>query len=253
MRVIIIEDEDLATWGLLSKLPRVDPTIEVVATLDSVKSAVAWFGANPMPDLAFFDIQLADGLSFEIFDQVRITCPVIFTTAYDAYALKAFKVNSVDYLLKPVSQEDLAQALSKLRQLRAAAPPIDSNVIRQMMQAIQPVQFKNRFMVKIGDHLSSVDVSEIDFFFGENKVVWLRHRTGRKYVVDYTLEQLEDMLDPLRFFRLNRQYIASLEAIKDTVAYSNSRLKITLKDPLDNEDILISREKVDGFKGWLGK
>ena len=253
MRVIIIEDEDLATWGLLSKLPRVDPTIEVVATLDSVKTAVAWFGANPMPDLAFFDIQLADGLSFEIFDQVRVTCPVIFTTAYDAYALKAFKVNSVDYLLKPVSQEDLAQALSKLRQLRAAAPPIDVNVIRQMMQAIQPAQYKNRFMVKIGDHLSSIEASEIDFFFGENKVVWLRHQNGRKYVVDYTLEQLEDMLDPLRFFRLNRQYIASLSAIKDTVAYSNSRLKVTLKDPLDSHDILISREKVEGFKAWLGK
>ena len=252
MRVVIIEDEDLAAWGLLSKLPRVDPSIEIVATLDSVKSAVAWFGANPMPDLAFFDIQLADGLSFEIFDQVKITCPVIFTTAYDAYALKAFKVNSVDYLLKPVSQEDLAQALSKLRQLRSGVQ-MDNAVIRQMIQALQPQQHKSRFMVKIGDHLSSVDASEIDFFFGEHKTVWLRHRNGRKYVVDYTLDQLEDMLDPMHFFRLNRQYIAAIAAIKDTVAYSNSRLKITLKDPLDTEDILISREKVEGFKAWLGK
>lgn len=252
MRVIIIEDEDLAAWGLLSKLPRVDPSIEVVATLDSVKTAVAWLQANPMPDLAFFDIQLADGLSFEIFDQVKVTCPVIFTTAYDAYALKAFKVNSVDYLLKPVSQEDLAQALSKLRQLRSA-PLLDNQLMQQLMQSMQPNRSKTRFMVKIGDHLSSVDTREIDFFFGENKVVWLRHQNGRKYIVDYTLEQLDDMLDPLQFFRLNRQYIATIDAIKDTVAYSNSRLKVTLKDPLGNDDILISREKVEAFKDWLGK
>ncbi len=252
MRVIIIEDEDLAIWGLLSKLPKVDPDIEVVATLDSVKSAVAWFNSNPMPDLAFFDIQLADGLSFEIFDLVKVTCPVIFTTAYDAYALKAFKVNSVDYLLKPVSQEDLALALAKLRQLRST-PPVDMNMIRQMMSAIQPRQHKSRFMIKIGDHLSSVDTRQIDFFFGENKIVWIRHRNGRKYVVDYTLEQLEELLDPVQFFRLNRQYIACLEAIKDTVAYSNSRLKVTLNDPLDQADILISREKVEAFKAWMGK
>lgn len=252
MRVIIVEDEDLAAWGLLSKLLRVDPAIEVVSTLDSVKSAVAWLETNPMPDLAFFDIQLADGLSFEIFDRVKVTCPVIFTTAYDAYALKAFKVNSVDYLLKPVSQEDLAQALSKLRQLRGT-PLINNELIRQMMESIRPNRPKNRFMVKVGERLSSVDAEEIDFFFGENKIVWLRHRNGRKYILDYTLEQLEELLDPERFFRLNRQYITSLEAIKDTVSYSNSRLKITLKDPLSKEDVLVSREKVEAFKEWLGK
>ena len=252
MRVIIIEDEELAAWGLLSKLPRVDPAIQVVATLDSVKSAVAWLENNAMPDLAFFDIQLADGLSFEIFERVEVTCPVIFTTAYDAYALKAFKVNSVDYLLKPVSMEDLVNAMAKLRRLRTA-PAMDTALIRQMMEAIRPNRHKNRFMVKIGDHMSSVDTQDIDFFFGENKTVWLRHQNGRKYVIDYTLEQLEDLLDPQHFFRLNRQYITAIRAIKDTVAYSNSRLKVTLKDPLGTEDILISREKVEAFKGWLGK
>lgn len=252
MRVIIIEDEELAAWGLLSKLPRVDPAIQVVATLDSVKSAVAWLENNAMPDLAFFDIQLADGLSFEIFDRVEVTCPVIFTTAYDAYALKAFKVNSVDYLLKPVSIEDLANAIAKLRRLRTA-PAMDTALIRQMMEAIRPNRHKNRFMVKIGDHMSSVDTQDIDFFFGENKNVWLRHQNGRKYVIDYTLDQLEDLLDPQHFFRLNRQYFTAIRAIKDTVAYSNSRLKVTLKDPLGTEDILISREKVEAFKGWLGK
>jgi DNA-binding LytR/AlgR family response regulator len=252
MRVIIIEDEDLAAWGLQSKLPRVDPAIEVVATLDSVKSAVAWLEANLMPDLAFFDIQLADGLSFEIFERVKVTCPVIFTTAYDAYALKAFKVNSVDYLLKPVSIEDLERALSKLRRLRGA-PAMDPALLHQLLETIRPSRHKNRFMVKIGDHVSSVDIQDIDFFFGENKIVWLRHQNGRKYIVDYTLEQLDELLDPQLFFRLNRQYITSLRAIKDAVAYSNSRLKVTLKDPLSDDDILISREKVEAFKGWLGK
>ncbi|MBL7781192.1 MAG: response regulator transcription factor [Saprospiraceae bacterium] len=252
MRVIIIEDEDLAAWGLLSKLPRVDPSIEVVATLDSVKSAVGWLQANPMPDLAFFDVQLADGLSFEIFEQVKVTCPVIFTTAYDAYALKAFKVNSVDYLLKPVSQDDLAQAFAKLRTLRGA-PLLDAGLLREMMETIRPNRFKTRFMVKIGDQLSSIDTRDVEYFFGENKVVWLRHHNGRKYVIDYTLEQLEDLLDPTLFFRINRQYISTLNAIKSATTYSNSRLKVTLKAPLNDEDILISREKVDAFKEWMGK
>lgn len=252
MNVLIIEDEDLAVWGLISKLKRLDPATEVLATLDTVKAAVRWFQENPSPDLAFFDIQLADGLSFEIFDQVKVPCPIIFTTAYDAYALRAFKVNSVDYLLKPVSQEDLEQALSKLQQLRAPAPP-DLGTIRQLLQQMQPRQYKTRFMVKVGDHLTAVEDQEIVFFFGENKIVWIRHQNGRKYPVEYTLEQLEDLLDPQRFFRLNRQYIAAIDSIKDVVSYSNSRLKVSLHDPMNTDDILVSREKVEAFKGWLGK
>lgn len=252
MRVIIIEDEDLAAWGLISKLQRIEPGTEVLATLDTVKSAVQWFRENPAPELAFFDIQLADGLSFEIFEQVKVPCPVIFTTAYDAYALRAFKVNSVDYLLKPVDQDDLARALSKLRQLRGSAA-MDAGAIQQMIQMLRPRQYKTRFMVKVGDHLSAIAAEEIDFFFGENKIVWLRHQNGRKYPVDYTLEQLEDMLDPQHFFRLNRQYIATIGVIKDVVSYSNSRLKVTLREPMTPEDILVSREKVEAFKMWLGK
>lgn len=252
MTVLIIEDEDLAAWGLISKLRRYDPAIEIVATLDTVKAAVQWFRENPAPGLAFFDIQLADGLSFEIFEQVKVPCPIIFTTAYDAYALRAFKVNSVDYLLKPVDQDDLAQAFSKLRQLREPAA-IDAGTIQQMMQMLKPRQYKTRFMVKVGDHLTAIAAEDIDFFFGENKIVWLRHQNGRKYPVDYTLEQLDDMLDPAHFFRLNRQYIVAIGAIKDVVSYSNSRLKVALKDPLGNGDVLISREKVEAFKAWLGK
>ena len=252
MNILIIEDEDLAAWGLISKLRRLDPAIEVLATLDTVKAAVAWFRDNPAPELAFFDIQLADGLSFEIFEQVKVPCPIIFTTAYDAYALRAFKVNSVDYLLKPVDQDDLAQAFSKWRQLRGPAA-LDAGTIGQMLQLLQPKPYKTRFLVRIGDHLSAVEAAEIDFFFGENKIAWLRHRNGRKFPVDYTLEQLEDMLDPGQFFRLNRQYIAAIAAIRDVVTYSNSRLKVLLNNPMDTADVLISREKVEAFKTWLGK
>lgn len=255
MRVLIVEDEDLAAWGLISKLQRLDPGIDVLATLDTVSAAVDWFRREPPPDLAFFDIQLADGLSFEIFEQVRVACPIIFTTAYDAYALRAFQVNSIDYLLKPVDQEGLARALSKLRQLQGKGSPaaIDPAALRQMMQLLKPREFKTRFLVKVGDHLTAVEATDIDFFFGENKIVWLRHQNGRKYPVDYTLEQLEELLDPQHFFRLNRQYISALGAIQDVVSYSNSRLKVTLKAPLSEGPVLISREKVEAFKQWLGK
>ncbi|MBK6930008.1 MAG: response regulator transcription factor [Saprospirales bacterium] len=252
MNVLILEDEDLAAWALISKLQRLDPTIEVLATLDSVRSAVEWCRSHPAPDLAFFDIQLADGLSFEIFEQVKVPCPIIFTTAYDAYALRAFRVNSVDYLLKPVDQDDLARAFSKLRQLQQPAA-LDAEAVRRILQTLKTPEYKTRFMVKIGDHLTAIVDTDIDFFFGENKIVWLRHQNGRKYPVDYTLDQLEEMLHPQQFFRLNRQYIAAIGAIKDVVSYSNSRLKVTLRDPLGSEDILISREKVEAFKQWLGK
>ena len=252
MNVLIVEDEDLAAWSLISKLQRIEPDANVLATLDTVKATVEWLAQNPAPDLAFLDIQLADGISFEIFEQAKIPCPIIFTTAYDAYALRAFKVNSVDYLLKPIDQEDLSRALSKLRKLRGPAA-MDPTTIQQMMQALSPKQHKTRFMVKVGDHLTAVAASDIDFFYGENKIVWLRHQNGRKYPVDYTLEQLEGMLDPEQFFRLNRQYITAIQAIRDVVSYSNSRLKVSLKDPLSQEPVLVSRGRVDAFKVWLGK
>ena len=262
MRIIIIEDEDLAAEGLSISLKKIDNTIEIIAILDSVKTAVDWFQNNPAPDLAFFDIQLADGVSFEIFEKTAVNCPVIFTTAYDEYALRAFKVNSIDYLLKPVSVSDLSNAFEKWQLLKGntkTTPPqyFDDTAMRQMMQMmtqrISTPQYKTRFMVKIGEHLQAFAVEDIEYFYGENKTVWLRHRNGRKYVIDYTLEQLEDMLDPMRYFRINRKYITSIESITNVTSYSNSRLKIQLKEPPDKEDILISREKVETFKNWLGK
>jgi two-component system LytT family response regulator len=262
MRIVIVEDEELAAEGLITQLKRVEPTAEVLVVLDSVKSALKWFAENPAPELAFFDIQLADGISFEIFERVSITCPVIFTTAYDAYALRAFQVNSIDYLLKPVDAAALKRAFEKLRLLAgageragarpapAAAPSLD--LIRQLISRTTP-KYKTRFMVKVGERLSAFTTDDIDCFWGENKVVWMRLKTGRKYMVDYTLEELEDMLDPEHFYRLNRKYLVTFGAIKEVIAYSNSRLKVILRDSPDPEDILVSREKAEDFRIWLGK
>ena len=260
MKAIIIEDEELAAEGLSISLKKVQANIEILAVLDSVKTAVHWLKNNPAPDLAFLDIQLADGLSFEIFEQTPINCPVIFTTAYDEYALRAFRVNSIDYLLKPIGTDDLKRTFDKLRLLKGeTAPPqyLSQDLIKQVMaiatQQVKVPQYKTRFMIKIGEHLQTFPVEDIDFLLGENKIVWLYHKNGRKYVIDYTLDQLEDLLEPDRFFRLNRQFIASIETIKDVIAYSNSRLKIVFKTPPNKEDIIMSREKVEAFKNWLGK
>jgi len=253
MRIVIVEDEELAAEGLIIQLKRVEPTAEVLIVLDSVKSAIKWFAENPAPELAFFDIQLADGISFEIFERVSITCPVIFTTAYDAYALRAFQVNSIDYLLKPLDAVALKRAFEKLRLLAAApagAPALD--LIRQLISRTTP-KYKTRFMVKVGERLSAFTTDDIDCFWGENKVVWMRLKTGRKYMVDYTLEELEDMLDPEHFYRLNRKYLVTFGAIKEVIAYSNSRLKVILRELPDPEDILVSREKAEDFRVWLGK
>jgi DNA-binding LytR/AlgR family response regulator len=264
MKAIIIEDEELAAEGLSISLKRVEADIEILAVLDSVKTAVAWLKSNPAPDLAFLDIQLADGLSFEIFEQTPINCPVIFTTAYDEYALRAFRVNSIDYLLKPIGTDDLKRTFEKLRILKgetssSSLPPqyLSQDLIKQVMaiatQQVKAPQYKTRFMIKIGEHLQTFPVEDIDFLMGENKIVWLYHKNGRKYIVDYTLDQLEDLLEPNRFFRLNRQFIASIETIKDVISYSNSRLKIVFQNPPNKEDIIMSREKVEAFKSWLGK
>jgi two-component system, LytTR family, response regulator len=256
MNILIIEDEDLAVETLVRQIKKLDTPVEVVATLDSVKTAVAWLKANPAPDLAFFDIQLADGLSFEIFEQANVAFPVIFVTAFDAYALRAFKVNSIDYLLKPVEVDALRLAFDKLKMLQkptaSAHPTLDLAVIQQMLARTTP-KYKTRFMVKVGEKLVAFTTDEIEYFFGENKIVWLRLKNGRKYVVDYTLEELEDLLDPEQFFRLNRKYITTFGAIDETVAYTNSRLKVKLNNPVDNEDILVSREKAEEFRVWLGK
>lgn len=254
MRIIIIEDEMLAAERLSDLILQYDSNIEIVEILDAVESAVEWFKNNDIPDLAFFDIQLADGLSFEIFEQVNVDCPIIFTTAYDEYALKAFKVNSIDYILKPIDNKELIQAFEKFERTQkqeSSSPPMD--LIQQAMMMIQGQQknYKSRFIVKSGNHLSAIEIPEIAYFFSEHKMSWIKTFEGKKYMVDYKMEALQNVIDPLQFFRLNRKYISSFKAIKDVVSYSNSRLKIKLLDMLIDEEILISREKVQDFKKWL--
>jgi two-component system LytT family response regulator len=253
MKVLIVEDEKLAVDGLKIQLQKFDPSIEVLADFDTIEDTVSFLKGGPPVDLAFFDIQLADGLSFEIFEQVDISFPIIFTTAYDEYALKAFEVNSIDYLLKPIGQEGLGRAFGKLESRRVKEAPIqlDIEALRQALLG-ESKSFKERFMVKVGSKLASYPTQDILYFFGENKIVWLVNKDGRKYPVDYKLEDLQDMLNPKDFYRLNRTYIASHDAIKQVTTYSNSRLKVSLQS-CSHDDIFVSRDKAESFRLWLGK
>lgn len=266
LHVLIIEDEPLAANRLEKLLQeQAELPMQVVAKLVSVQEAVTYFKEAPMPDLAFFDIQLADGLSFEIFEQVEVTCPLIFTTAYDAYALRAFKANSIDYLLKPIDAEELVLALKKYQRLKAPAlasvpsapaPTPDNTSFQLLQQALQQLQspaaptYKNRFVLKVGEHLRAIPVEEIDFFFSFEKATFLQTHDNRRFAVDYTVEQLEQMVDPKRFFRVNRGYLVQLPAIQDIIHYTNSRLKVVLRHH-QQEEVLVSRERVATFRAWL--
>jgi DNA-binding LytR/AlgR family response regulator len=252
MNVVIIEDEHLTAERIRTLLQGIDPGIEVVAVLDSVKSSVRWLGKNEKPDLVLMDIQLADGLSFEIFEQVRVEVPVIFLTAYQEYAIKAFKVNSVDYLLKPVAEKEMKSALDKYRRYftRQQAPPvIDSSLLKSIQQMISK-PYKSRFMVRAGEHVRSVDVEHILFFYSLQKGTWLHTVDNRNYAIDYTLDALVEMVDPALFHRINRRYIISHGAIRDMITLSGSKLKVVLHQSEDN-DIYISRERLAAFKEWI--
>jgi DNA-binding LytR/AlgR family response regulator len=250
MRILIIEDENLAAKRLVKLIKEHLPDSEIFGNLDTVKASVNWLQTNQEPDLIFLDIQLADGISFEIFEKIKVTAPIIFCTAYDQYAIKAFKVNSVDYLLKPIDPEELKKALTKFEAGRKS-PVITLEEIRNMILPAQKI-YKNRFLVKSGDRIQTVPTDEIRFFYSEDKVTLLQTATGKKFIIDYTLDEIEDMVDPVHFFRLNRKYISALSAIKSIHTYSNSRLKILLENSDDN-DILVSREKITTFKSWLGQ
>lgn len=257
MNVLIIEDEKMAADRLQSMLQTYDPQIEVLAQLDTVKRAVAWLLTQAHPDLIFMDIQLGDGISFEIFELVSIGCPVIFVTAYNEYAIQAFKVNSVDYLLKPLDKESLIQALEKYRKLfgqpdqkQLPAPGIEA--LKQLVQSYG-TSYKNRFIVKVGEHLKAVQVSHILYFFSREKGTFAQTNDKKRFLMDYSLDQVEQRVDPNRFFRINRQYIVSFEAIHDIISFSNSRLKLLLPYAEDLKEIVVSREKVAEFKTWLDK
>jgi two-component system LytT family response regulator len=253
LNVLIVEDETPAVEKLQRYLQRYSPSIRVAQVCDSVEQAANWLADHQAEvDLLFLDIQLKDGVSFGIFNRVEVTKPVIFITAYNEYALEAFKVNSIAYLLKPVTFDDLKASLDKFEKLRAVftLDPKRADTVKALAGNANPASFKNRFMVKVGDHIRSITTDQVLLFYADGRDVYLVTLQNRKFIIDFTLEALEEVLDSAIFFRANRTYIVSISCIHDVVMYSNSRLKITTQPAWDKE-IIVSREKVSEFKDWF--
>lgn len=254
MKVLIIEDEKPAATRLTTLLHQYDAKIEILDRLDSVKKALSWLDTHPLPELTFMDIQLADGLSFDILEANPFKVPIIFTTAYDEYAIKAFKVNSVDYLLKPIDFEELSAAIDKYKEIYAPnkANLLPTEAIENLQKAMRMLtpQHKLRFIVRTGEHIRSILVEEIAYFFSLEKMTYLQTKEGRKFIIDYPLDRLEEMVDPKCFFRINRKYLVSIASIQDIIIYSNNRLKLKLIHS-DSRDSTVSRDRVQDFKDWL--
>lgn len=249
MNVLIIEDEVFAAEKLEQMLIDINPAISVLAKLGSINESVKWLMSNTS-DLIFLDIQLSDGISFSIFDQVTINTPIIFTTAYDQYAIKAFQLNSISYLLKPIRKNDLEESLKKYQSLKSAFS-IDFEMLLANIQGRKP-DFKKRFLIQIGEKIKKVELSEIAYFFVLEKAVYLKTFQGNSYPVDYTLDKLESLINPEKFFRINRKYIVSIDSISNMLAYSRSRVKLELKPNADEElDTIVSIERSSDFKKWL--
>lgn len=250
MRILIVEDEPIAAERLQQLVLELEPTAQVLARIDSIKNTVSWLKSNPSPDLILLDIQLADGVSFQIFDSVAVTCPIIFTTAYNEYALKAFKVNSIDYILKPIDKDELKAALEKFKRLVKPVP--QGNLMESIANAMELLtkKYKTRFVVKVGEHLRSIETSDIFFFYSQDKTTFAQTTDGRKHILDYSMEQVEEMMDPARFFRISRKYIVNANSIQDMINYTNSRLRLVLKTS-DDKEIIVARERVQEFKSWL--
>lgn len=252
MRYIIIEDEQLAAKRLRSLIEGIRSDYEFVAKFDSVESASISLPALNY-DLLFMDIQLADGLSFDIFDQIDIKKPIIFTTAYDEFALKAFKTNSVDYLLKPIADQELANAIKKFEQNfdKPKPPPVENTDLEKLMKALQP-SGKERFVVKVGEHLKTVETPDIQLIYSQDKGTYLFTKAGKRFLVDYTLDKVEEMINSDQFFRISRKFIVNINYIKDIIAFTNSRLEIMI-DHFDEDQIIVARERVGDFKSWLDR
>lgn len=249
MKVVILEDEPRAANHLERLLAKVAPNMIIIAKLDSVRDGLKFLQTNPEPDLLFSDIQLADGLSFEIFNQFAVRCPIIFTTAYDHYAIDAFKTNGIDYLLKPIEEERLSKAIEKARQF---SPGL---ILEKMLTMNNPAygkSYKSRFMVKVGDKIKSIPVEEILAFFSQEKGTYLLTTDKHNYNIEYTLDQLEHMLDPEIHFRINRKYIVSIQTCTNIMAWTNSRLRLKIEG-IDDPDIFVARERIQEFKNWLNR
>jgi len=250
MRVIIIEDEKPAARRLERMLNNLNIQAEIL--LHSVEEAIDWFQNNEHPDLIFLDIQLSDGLSFEIFEEIDIRSAVIFTTAYDEYALQAFKLNSIDYLLKPIDEDELKKAIDKYKERmpKQQSVTLDFNDIKNLL--VNPIErvYKKRFSVKVGQHLKLINIDDIECFYSENKGTYAYASDGRNYLLDTTLELLENELEPQTFFRISRKFFVNINAIKDMISYTNSRLQIKL-NTFNEQEVIVARERVKEFKDWL--
>lgn len=249
LRILIIEDEEPAAKRLLKMVKEIEPGIELLDSIVSVSSAVKWFSENDAPDLIFSDIQLADGTSFDIFREVKVSCPVIFVTAYDQYAIEAFKINSIDYLLKPLKKEELQGAITKFKNSKAPAAAFD---IDKLLQAYSPQihAYKTRFIIRYGEHIKTISTEEIAYFYTEDKVNFLTTFEARRFAIDFNLDSLETLLDPKIFFRINRQFIVSIKSIAEMFAYTKGRVLIKLK-PVAKQETIVSTERSADFKTWL--
>jgi two-component system, LytTR family, response regulator LytT len=253
MKALIIEDEPQAQAELKRLLKKADPEIKILTCLGSIEDSVEWLESNEEPDIIFMDIQLSDGISFEIFDKVEIHTPIIFTTAFDEYAIRAFEQNSIDYLLKPIEPEDLLRALTKYKKLHKTvinqAPIITPQILQELTGQ---KKYKSRFMIKKGETMRYINTSEIAYFYSSSEITFMVTNDKKKYSVDYTLEDLGKMLDPDIYFRVSRKYIAAISSVEEVQKYFNSRLKLILRpDPQD--EILVSRARVSEFLKWLEK
>lgn len=254
MKIAIIEDEKPASAMLEMLVKQIDPTTQVLANLSSVAKSIEWLKVNEKQvDVIFMDIQLTDGLCFDIFKEIQTVTPIIFTTAYDEYAIEAFKVNSIDYLLKPIKLEALTQSINKLKNLQPSLQTTTTPNYQELINLLSQKQqnYPPRLMVKVGEHIKSIKLDETTLFFAEGRTVYIVTNEKRKYIVDYTLEELAAMLDPKIFFRCNRTYIVNINAITDVLVYSSTRLKIRLPKEFEDE-IIVSRERVPLFKNWFG-
>lgn len=252
MNILIIEDEARASRRLARLIQRVAPQFNIVAQTESVAQSIDFLQKEPNIQLIFSDIELGDGTSFEIFRKVQCETPIIFTTAYNQYAIEAFKVNGVDYLLKPIDENDLAKAIEKYRRNFSTQSVPDIQALSNLMHQLQGTSYKNRFLVKVGDKLKSIQTTEIAAFYSMAKSTFLLTKTKRNYAVDQPLDQLIKELEPAQFFKISRKHIVSLDALDEILVHSNSRLLLRIKG-LENQEVVVAREKVKDFKLWLGE
>jgi two-component system LytT family response regulator len=249
MNVVIIEDELPASEKLERYILKYDDSINIVAKLTSVADSINWLKGNASSvDILFVDVQLSDGLSFEIFNQIQVQKPIIFTTAFDEFAIDAFKLNSIDYILKPITFTEISKALNKFKNFKSF---LSSDTIQNASHTFGKKSFKTRFLVRLGNHIHSVKTEEIALFYAEGRTVFLATNQGRKFILDYKLEDLNQLLDNAQFMRVNRTFIVKLDAIEDVIVYTNSRLKLVLNVSKD-KDIIVSRDRISSFKHWFG-